>query len=237
MPSIPFTFSRFNRQTKQYYEMTKIDHNYFKSAFEKCFETDYKLMFNNISYKESLYTLLERFYKNEEIIKEKFKIDKLSKKSELTFYEFPIVNSRIDIVSISDKSCAYEIKTKYDNLNRLVKQLNDYLNCFEYVYVITSDDKFEQVKKLVPSCVGIYIYKDNAKKIKFDMVRKAIYSPYINYSFILNKFSKKHLIYFFKTRDIPEILSNYSNEAILSNFKKMIIKKYGDKSGDYSSNK
>ena len=69
------------------------------------------------------------------------------------------------------------------------------------------------------------------------MVRKAIYSPYINYSFILNKFSKKHLIYFFKTTDIQEILSNYSNEDILSNFKKMIIKKYGDKSGAYFSNK
>ena len=229
MTPLSFTSAWFNSRTKQYYDLTRKNHNSFENVFARCFETDYELMFNNASYKDSLYTLLEKFYKNEEIIKDKFRTEKLKSNSEINFCELPIINSRIDIVSIDKCSCAYEIKTKYDNLNRLTKQLSDYLMCFEYVYIITCKEKLEKAKKIVPSCVGIYTYNDNARKIKFDLVRKANYSPYLSYPMILKKFSKKDLDYFFKTNNMHEILLNFSKEDILLNFKKMIVRKYSNK--------
>ena len=99
--------------------------------------------------------LMVHYYHNEAFIKAMF-IKELKKQKSVSFFELPIKDSRIDLCSINGHSVAYEIKTKYDTLKRLNKQVNDYLSAFEYVYVVCSSDKTGLVQSTVPNCVGIY---------------------------------------------------------------------------------
>lgn len=122
--------------------------------------------------------LMLNYYHNEAYVKSAF-IDYLADKKTISFFELPINSSRSDICSINGRSCAYEIKTKYDSLNRLGKQLNDYLSAFEYVYVICSRDKLEKVLAIVPSCVGVYCFDDSKKEIDFILIKEATTSPFI----------------------------------------------------------
>ena len=123
--------------------------------------------------------LMINYYHNEAFVKSSF-ANHLKTKECTSFFELPVNDSRVDICSVDKHSYAFEIKTKYDSLKRLTKQLNDYLSAFEYVYVICSTDKMDEVISIVPECVGVYIYDDSAVETSFSMIKEAKFSPFIN---------------------------------------------------------
>ncbi len=84
--------------------------------------------------------LMLEFYHNEAFIKSSI-INLLKRENNVTFFEMPLLDSRIDVCSINGHSCAYEIKTSYDTIRRLKKQVNDYLKAFELVYVVCPIEK------------------------------------------------------------------------------------------------
>lgn len=219
----------FSKQTKLYYDSTRTDQSSFKNLFNNFFDLPYELVFRNESYQSSLYNLLEKYYKNEEIVKAKFVSTNANCKRNFTFFEFPVKNSRIDIVSLGDKSFAYEVKTKYDTLDRLSKQLNDYLKCFEYVYVIISDDRLDEVAHMIPTEVGIYTFKDKSTSLNFRLIKKAELSSQMNFEYILDLFTKNYLKKYFLTENRNLILSNFSIQQINKLFKLMIVDKYKGK--------
>jgi len=69
--------------------------------------------------------------------------------------EFRVGKSKADCVIINGKTTCYEIKTEYDNLNRLGEQLNDYLKLFDEVYVVCAAKNLDKVLEATDPRVGV----------------------------------------------------------------------------------
>lgn len=79
----------------------------------------------------------EYYYKN--ILLNKLLLGKHSLNTATALSEFKINNSKADFVLINGKAVVYEIKTDFDNLEKLRKQLIDYSMFASYVNVVTSN--------------------------------------------------------------------------------------------------
>lgn len=105
--------------------------------------------------------LLMRYYPNESAIKASF-IDSVILKQTaraVSIFELPVGDSRVDFCKVNGHSAAYEIKTDLDTFYRLEKQLSDYYDVFDYIYVITSDARWQALPDYVPETCGIYSYR------------------------------------------------------------------------------
>lgn len=104
--------------------------------------------------------LLMRCYPNEAAIKASFINSVILKqaKSAVSIFELPVGESRADLCKVNGHSAAYEIKTDLDTFYRLEKQLTDYFDVFDYVYVVTSDNRVSALPDYVPDSCGIYSY-------------------------------------------------------------------------------
>lgn len=202
----------------------------FDEDFLNLFKINRKLLFGSKNYKKVAFDLYSTFYKNEFVIKTSFISSKLMNSKAICSEEYPLLDSRIDLISINGKSIAYEIKTKYDNLKRLNKQLFDYSNCFEYVYVICSKNKVNSVISKVPNFVGIYSYSDESSKTIFDIERNAEYSPNINSKSILKSLSDSEISHLFKESDRDKVLQTFSFDKINYKYKSFLKRKYNKKS-------
>lgn len=191
--------------------------------------------FNTENTREVFNKIILRYYPNEISIKSNF-INQILFKSNnhVTIFELPIGNSRIDLCKLNGSSVAYEIKTDLDNLSRLNKQLNDYLEIFEKVYVICSINRIPEVERhIMPDC-GIYTYSISKYcNYRFQLYRNAIESLHINPAKQLNILQKQeHKKYFSDTsltnrKDIITfILQQYSSSKINEIFKHAIKARY-----------
>lgn len=104
--------------------------------------------------------LLMRCYPNESAIKASFVDGVILKQTAraVSIFELPVGDSRVDFCKVNGHSAAYEIKTDLDTFYRLEKQLSDYYDVFDYVYVITSDTRWQALPDYVPETCGIYSY-------------------------------------------------------------------------------
>lgn len=94
----------------------------------------------------------EYYYKNE--LLGKFLLQKASRrKAVLT--ELPIGEAKADFVLIGQEGTVYEIKTAYDNLDRLDAQLKNYYKAFEKVVVVTCKEHLQSVLSETPGYVGV----------------------------------------------------------------------------------
>ena len=217
-----FTNKELEEKTKNLYLTCRENVNKMPLFFEDYFGLSYKLTFGEKEPKKSIYYLLDKYYQNEYYIKETF-VNKYLKNNNVVF-EYPVGNSRADIVEIQNSIRCYEIKTKYDNLNRLLKQINDYSNVFEYVSVICSEEKYLKIKKIIPNFCGIIIYSDG-KNARFREIKKASRSKNFKIVNTLKLFSKRELINNFNTYDIEKILKKSSKKEITIVCKEMLLKK------------
>lgn len=71
------------------------------------------------------------------------------------FTEFSSDDSIADVVIVNGTTTAYEVKTEYDSLVRLPKQLASYCRTFEYVYVVTSPSLAAAAAGVAPKWVGV----------------------------------------------------------------------------------
>lgn len=72
--------------------------------------------------------------------------------------QVPIGKSIADFVLINGKAVVYEIKTGLDSFDRLESQVNDYFKAFTRVSVITTEQQYERVSRLLENTsVGVYV--------------------------------------------------------------------------------
>ncbi|MCC4044733.1 sce7726 family protein [Enterococcus gallinarum] len=178
-----------------------------------------------------IYNELVKFYPNENVIKANFVNSNLLKSnSHVSIFELNVNNSRADICKINGHSFAYEIKTDLDSTFRLEKQLQDYLNVFEYVFVICSNDKYDYFVKHISEPCGVYTYTiDSHNNIKFKLKKSAIKNNDFFSEKQLNMLTLDELVTNFITTSkqikndiISEIQSNYTKRTINSRFKKIL---------------
>jgi hypothetical protein len=132
--------------------------------------------FNFSDYKQfisALYNNLSADYKNEYVYKNTLINEILLKdyclSTTTVINEFNIGTSIADFVLLNGEAKIFEIKTEFDTLDKLKKQITDYLKFADKVYVV-SDSKFidKISKEYDTTCVGIIeLTKENQlNKIK-----------------------------------------------------------------------
>lgn len=107
-----------------------------------------------------IYNSLLKNYKNEYVYKNiltnKLLLKKYSLKNTIALNEFNIGKSIADFVLLNGEARVYEIKTELDNLEKLDKQIEDYCQFGDKVYIVTSS---KHVNKLIElynnSTIGI----------------------------------------------------------------------------------
>lgn len=100
----------------------------------------------------------EYIYKN--AIAQKVLIGKHSLNTACMLTEFRAGDCKADVVILNGTSTVYEIKSERDALNRLQRQLSEYLKVFDYVQVITGDNHLRALESLIPEQVGIQVLTD-----------------------------------------------------------------------------
>ncbi|MCB6541381.1 hypothetical protein SDC9_101414 [bioreactor metagenome] len=85
--------------------------------------------------------------------------------------EFYCGKSKADIAIFNGCSTVYEIKTKYDNLEKLDKQLRDYRKIFSKQFVVVDCKHLVNVKKIVDSSVGILLFQEDGALLE---IRNAV---------------------------------------------------------------
>lgn len=110
---------------------------------------------NNAQIIREIYAFLEKEYRNEYFYKNTL-LNKLllgvhSLNTTTALTEVPIAKSKADFVLINGKAVVYEIKSDLDNFERLKSQLADYYKAFSYVSVITSEDNYVALCRLLES--------------------------------------------------------------------------------------
>ena len=108
-------------------------------------------------------------------------------------------NSRADVVIVNGTSTVYEVKSKFDSLNRLEGQMNDYRKVFDRIYVVTTAEKTKAVFSKIDPVIGVIVLNEHGKldEIKeaqsnkvntepatmFDCMRQAEYCSIIKHHF------------------------------------------------------
>jgi len=190
-----------------------------------------------------IYDRIQKKYPNEYIYKNvlanKILLGTHSLNTSFMLTEVSVKNSKADCVIVNGTFTAYEIKTKYDNLDRLMKQLDDYKRVFDKIYVITDTDKIDKLTYLSDEGIGLLKLNTNGSISKifesqsnkdnidisclFDILRRD------EYLFIINKLTNEKV-------DVPNseiysyakniFLTLDKNEAYKEAVK--IVKKRGD---------
>jgi len=109
--------------------------------------------------------------------------------------EFRIGKCKADILLLNGTSTIYEIKSELDSFVRLENQIKSYLNAFDNIYVISSENQIEKLKDFLPKEIGILVpigvddvltireaisnKKNINNSILFDSLRKNEYSSII----------------------------------------------------------
>ncbi len=159
--------------------------------------------------------ILMKYYPSEKVIKYNFVVEELKhKKDDVALFEYSINQSRIDIGRINGQSFCYEIKTEFDNLYKLEKQLKDYLKAFEYVFVILDSKHLGKVA--IPDVCGAFeIVINDEKQISFEKIKDADLSPYLDYETQLNNLSSEEMKFILKKVECDKIPNLKSDRAEL----------------------
>lgn len=98
----------------------------------------------------------EYYYENTLLNKLLLSIHKPSTTTALA--QIPIHKSIADFILINGKAVVYEIKTELDSFDRLSSQVEDYYKAFTRVCVVTSENQFSTVSRILGgSPTGIFV--------------------------------------------------------------------------------
>lgn len=113
---------------------------------------------------DQVHTLLFRSYRNEYIYKNAIArkillgVHSLNTASMLT--EFRSGVCKADAVVLNGTSTVYEIKSAYDSMDRLTRQIAAYRQVFDRINVITSDSQLDKVDGVVGDDIGLMVLTD-----------------------------------------------------------------------------
>lgn len=189
--------------------------------------------------RKTINNLVMGYYPNEATIKANF-IDKVLfplNPANISIFELPIGNSRVDMCKVNGHSAAYEIKTDLDTFDRLEGQLSGYFDVFETVYVVTSEKRWQELPSYVPDACGIYSYRQDARdgSYHFKAQRRAIKSTDLDSEKQLMVMPKRALCETFgisgkgmsKPAIVQECLAENGQAKINRLFKAYLKQRYG----------
>lgn len=113
---------------------------------------------------DKVYSILFHNYRNEYIYKnaiaQKLLMGVHSLNTTFMLTEFRTGICKADVVLLNGTSAVYEIKSAYDGMERLTRQIAAYRQLFDKINVITADSQLEKVKEVVGTDIGLMILTD-----------------------------------------------------------------------------
>ena len=142
-------------------------------------------------------------------------------------FEIKVHRSRADFLTLNGVSKSFEIKSALDNLQKLPKQINDYLRVFDYNYLVIDECHYKKVLTIIPDHYGIMVL--HGHQLTED--RPAALNTCLDSETQLKLFTKKEFAQTFRIPGISmhEVLINFEPEEINDCFKGMLQKKYARK--------
>lgn len=123
-----------------------------------------------------IYTYLARNYRCEYVYKNEL-IKSLLKdygtRDTVYFSEFRVGRSIADMVMFNGESKAFEIKTEYDSVRRLDKQMMDYKRLFDKCFLVIPEDRLETYLNIVDPTTGIIVMNRNNNRLCLEEVKPA----------------------------------------------------------------
>lgn len=108
---------------------------------------------------ETAYQIIDKRYRNEYFYKNtlanRILLGRHSLKTASMITEFRVGETKADVVILNGTSNIYEIKTEFDNLVRLEKQISNYRRVFEHIYVVTCEGHQHKVLEVLGSDIGV----------------------------------------------------------------------------------
>ena len=174
---------------------------------------------------DSLYSEFKKNYKCEYVYKNtivnKILLGRHSLNTSTLISELNVGKSKADIVIFNGTSTVYEIKTELDSLNRLEAQLEDYLKCFDKIYVITTLENIKKLENKLSGKIGLIEYTKRgtlrehkkAESNKRNIDKKSLFSLFRKNE-MLNKIKKIGF-------EIPDVHPRYLREECEKIFLKL----------------
>lgn len=229
---------RYLNKDYNIYDPEEVRWKKIRYAFSKTPAKDLIDLQEKTSSNEFINHLLMKYYICERVVKYHFIRHLKDAAHDIVAFEMSIGDSRIDICRINGKLCAYEIKTEYDNYDRLSTQMKDYLNSFEKVYIIVPIQKVDIVKNYIPEKCGIITYRTNSFGDMLFSYRKAAQENTCDINFCLNSLSNTDLVKILKSlnekpfkakKDNLELLISITKgKNIWSAYKSFLKNKYSE---------
>lgn len=86
---------------------------------------------------------------------------------------------RADLATFGEEITAYEIKGDKDNLAKLDKQINDYVNCFSSTIVVCTKKHLKHCRSLSSTVGIILVENDNVKQIRKPKTKKTVKNEFL----------------------------------------------------------
>jgi len=113
---------------------------------------------------DSLHSMLFRNYRSEYVYKNmiarRVLIGRHSLKTATMLMEFRTRDCKADCVILNGTSNVYEIKSEFDSMARIHRQVEAYRTVFDRVHVITSADQIDTVAAEVDEAIGLLVLND-----------------------------------------------------------------------------
>ena len=203
------------------YEPNEVRWKKIKYALSKTTENELLELRESTFSNEFVNYLIMKYYVCERVVKYHFIKHLKNAIHDIVAFEMSIGDSRVDICRINGKLCAYEIKTEYDNYDRLYTQMLDYFNAFEKIYIIIPDKKITTIKDHVPEKCGIITYRTDASNNMRFSYRRAAKENNFDITFCIQSMSSSDLTKLLKMLKMKPCKTKSDNLNLLLN----IIKK------------
>lgn len=206
------------------YEPDEVRWKKIKYAFYKTSEkTINELQKENFS-NEFINQIILKYYTCERVVKYHFIKYLKDAIHDIIAFEMSVGDSRIDICRINGKLCAYEIKTEYDNYDRLETQMKDYFSAFERVYIIVPIKNADAVQTHIPPRCGIITYRLDGNANMIFAYKRSAKDNKCDIDFCLNSLSSGDLSKIIKLLKLkPCKTKNENLELLLSVIKEKNI--------------
>lgn len=96
-----------------------------------------------------------------------------SRVSQIVIEELGVGSARVDVAVASDRLVGFEIKSDFDTLDRLARQMHAYHEVFDALTIVTTSAYVGQVEALLPAWWGIWVAKRGLDGITLDERRTA----------------------------------------------------------------
>ena len=155
---------------------------------------------NNGEIISEIYSYMSKNYRNEyfyqNTLLNKLLLGRHSINTTTALTQIPINKSKADFILINGKAVVHEIKTELDNFERLKNQINDYYKAFSHVCVVTCEEYYKKLIKILKNTnVGICILT-NKNTLRFEK------EPVADFSNITHK----HLFKVLHKKEFEDIL-------------------------------